>query len=106
MKYTYRILGLLPAPWEDFFPINADGTRDDTRNCVTICTAAEAASDGNPVLANALPVLHEDGFYDAVVNIACIDEDVARLVLADVLGVANPEDIQIVQAGVAISVGS
>lgn len=83
---TFKIHGSLPAPWEDFF------SEDARYPHVTIVTRAEA-DDFPP----DVPVI-DDGFLDIVVDVDVIDLDVARLALADALGIDNPEDIVIEQA--------
>lgn len=96
LPVVYRISGSLPASWEDFFC--ADGRYPHA----TIYTKAEVDSlrdeFGDP------PAGVNDGWLDIVVDVDCIDLDVARLALADALGIDNPEDIVIEQAGVCQSV--
>lgn len=92
---VYSIPGSLPASWEDFFSC------DSRYPHVTILTKAEfdsaRAEFGDPPAA-------DDGWLDIVVDVSCIDLDVARLALADALGVDNPEDIVITERGVCASV--
>lgn len=83
---NFRISGSLPAPWEDFLSLTPGVPN------VTLMTRDNAEEDGyeedDP----------DDGWLDIVVDVDLIDEDVARLAIADALGIANPEDICISQA--------
>ncbi len=84
---TFKIYGMLPAPWEDFFSL------DQRYPNVTIMTRDNADDDG---YEDDDP---DDGWLDLVVDIDAICLDCARLALADALGIDNPEDIIIVQEG-------
>ncbi len=81
---TFKISGALPSTWEDFLSL-VPGIPS-----VTIYTAAEFAECGGGT----------DGWLDVVVDVDAIDEDVARLGIADALGLSNPEEIAILQLGV------
>ncbi len=85
---TFKICGSLPAPWEDFL-----ATTDGYPN-VTIMTRDEADDNG---YEDDDP--DDDGWLDIVVDVDCIDLDVARLALSYALNIDNPEDIVIAQAG-------
>lgn len=89
---TYSISGSLPSSWEDFF------SRDDRYPHVTITTKAE--HDNDCAEWGDIPPSEPDGWLDLIVDVSCIDLDVARLALAEALGIDNPEDIIIVQRGV------
>ena len=88
----FRISGTLPAPWEDFRCIAK------THPNVTLMTRVNAelcgVEDGDG----------SDGWIDIVLDVDEICEDVARLAIADALGIDNPEDIVIEQEGFCQSV--
>jgi hypothetical protein len=82
---VFTISGSLPAPWEDFFcregnyPHFTLMTRENADAC------GEENGDGT------------DGWIDLILDVAVIDEDIARLAIAESLGISNPEEIEIVQ---------
>lgn len=84
---VFRISGSLPAPWEDFFCI------DKSRPHITIMTRANADECGGEYGDGS------DGWLDLILDVDIIDEDVARLAIADALGIDNPENVVIEQAG-------
>lgn len=88
----FRIAGTLPAPWEDFLAL--DGNRPN----ITIMTRANADECGGEFGDGS------DGWLDIIVEVDCIDLDIARLAIADALGIEDPEDIVIEQAGFCQSV--
>jgi len=85
---NFRISGAFPCPWEDFLSLNPAVPH------ITLMTRANADEDGYPD-----PDDPDDGWLDIVVDVPFIDDDVARLAIADALGIDNPEDIHIEQAG-------
>ncbi len=87
----FRISGSLPAPWEDFLCI------DKNHPNVTIMTRANAEDCGGEYGDGS------DGWLDLILDVESIDEDVARLAIADALGIANPEDVIIEQVGICQS---
>ncbi|MBX9686218.1 MAG: hypothetical protein K2X27_05920 [Candidatus Obscuribacterales bacterium] len=84
---TFKIPGSLPAPWEDFLSLNTG------LPSLTIMTRANADEDGFDADAKI-----DDGWLDLVVDVDYIDLDVARLVIADALGIENPEEIEIIES--------
>lgn len=89
---VFRISGTLPAPWEDFLSL------DKSRPNITIMTRAEADEFGGEYGDGS------DGWLDLILDVHIIDEDVARLAIADALGIDNPEDVIIEQIGFCQSV--
>lgn len=89
---TYSISGSLPAPWEDFFCV------DKTHPHITLMTRANAEDCGGEYGDGS------DGWLDIIIDVDVICEDIARLAIADALGIDNPEDIVIDQARFAQSV--
>jgi hypothetical protein len=85
----FRISGAFPCPWEDFYSLDRAAAPH-----ITMMTRANADEDGFPDSGPS-----DDGWLDIVVDVPFIDEDVARLAIADALHIANPEDIHIEQAG-------
>lgn len=89
---TFKISGSLPAAWEDFFSQTAGVpnisiyTRDETAGF------EDAPSGGS------------DGWLDIVVDCRSICIDVARLAIAEALGIENPEHVCIVEAGLCRSI--
>lgn len=106
MPIIYSISGSLPASWEDFF------CRDGGYPSITIMTKSEADADAakfsvepSEAVAAALAEAPTDSkWLDIVVDVPTIDEDVARLSIAEAIGIDNPEDIVIEQIGVCESV--
>ena len=82
----FRISGALPAPWEDFFCV------EPTHPHITLMTRANADECGGEYGDGS------DGWLDIIVDTDTICEDIARLAIADALGIDNPEDIVIEQA--------
>lgn len=93
MTINYRITGSLPATWEDFF---CDGPYKNitlvSRTEHESCDFDDEPSDGS------------DGWLDIIVDVDVICEDIAKLAIAEALGIDNPDDIVIEQAGFCQSV--
>lgn len=83
----FRISGSLPAPWEDFLAL------DQNYPNITIMTRANADDCGGEYGDGS------DGWCDLILDVDLIDEDVARLAIADALGIDNPEHVLIEQVG-------
>lgn len=83
----FRISGTLPAPWEDFLCL------DKSHPNLTLMTRANADECGGECGDGS------DGWLDLILDVDTICEDIARLAIADALGIDNPENIVIEQAG-------
>lgn len=88
----FRISGSLPAPWEDFVCADESGPH------ITLMTRANAEACGQECSDGS------DGWLDIVIDVPEIGIDVARLVIAEALGIEDPEDVIIEQAGLCQSV--
>lgn len=84
----YKITGNLPAPWEDF--ISQDHPNHPH---FTLMTRKESEGAGGPESADGA-----DGWVDRILDVEAIDEETARLTIAEALGV-SPDDIAIEQEG-------
>lgn len=89
---NYRILGAFPCPWEDFFC--PAGTHPN----ITLMTRAEAEENGGEYGDGS------DGWLDIIIDVDSICEDIARLAIAEALGIDNPEHVIIEQERFAQSV--
>lgn len=87
----YWISGSLPAPWEDFFPVDKGNA-----HAVTI-TADESLKDGELVLEPE----EGDGWLDLRVKELTLET--TKKALAKVNGVA-PCEVQILQKGSCVSI--
>ncbi len=85
---SFKISGSLPSSWEDFFSL-CDGVPH-----ITLMTRVEF-DDCDCDADTATPA----GWLDIVVDVPYIDNDTARLAISDALGIANPDDIAIIEAG-------
>ncbi|MBX9686678.1 MAG: hypothetical protein K2X27_08250 [Candidatus Obscuribacterales bacterium] len=86
----FSIEGNLPALWEDFIPCSEVFPR------ITLMTKEEAAHS-----ACETGYCAEDNWLNLIVDVRVIDEDVARLALAEALGIDNPEMIAIIEKGLS-----
>lgn len=99
--FVYRILGVLPSPWEDFF------CQDDGGGGPSVCIGDKFQDDSLKIpdghsFGLEGPDEH-DGWYDATVHELTVDT--AKFVLAKINNV-GPDEIEIIQAGVCASIAS
>lgn len=93
---TYTILGSFPSGWEDFC---CEGKLHPN---FTISTRRQDILDGYSE-GDTGDQLDESGFYDRVVDVPMLTDEIARKVIAYTLGV-SPSAIRIEQEGFAQSV--
>lgn len=91
MSLVFIIPGGLPAPWEDFIAQDKSLAPN-----FTISTKRSSDEDAE-TFPNLDPQETTDGWVDIDIDVPEIDEDVARLAIADHLGIDNPELIIIQQ---------
>lgn len=85
----FKISGTLPAAWEDFLALDA--------GVCNISIYSRSALEQSGIDADA-PETCPDGWLDIVVDCESVCCDIARLAIADALGIANPEHVVIVES--------
>lgn len=91
-KIVYKILGTLPAPYEDFYSQNPDYPH------LTISAQSDEAEEdsGGEIV---------DGFINCVVpDVAMIDDALARQIIAAKIADATADDVEIIADGICQAV--